>query len=79
MTKKKDITFSVNNNFSKTKGHFLKSCLDLLAIKSESFEDSKFDKEHLEMLKMSEDDIVKGRLISQENLDKLDYEWLEGK
>lgn len=79
MTKKKDITFSVNNNFSKTKGDFLKSCLDLLAVKSESFEGSKLDKEQLEMLKMSEEDIVEGRLISQKNLDKQDYEWLEGK
>ena len=79
MTKKKDITFSVNNNFSKTKGDLLKSCLDLLAIKSESFEASKLDKVQLEMLKMSEDDIDKGRLISQKNLDKQDYEWLEGK
>lgn len=79
MTKQKDITFSVNNNFSKTKGDFLKSCLDLLAIKSESFEASKLDKEQLEMLKMSEDDIDKGRLISQNNIDKQDYEWLEGK
>lgn len=79
MTKQKDITFSVNNNFSKTKGDFLKSCLDLLAIKSESFEASKLDKEQLEMLKMSEDDIDKGRLISQNNIDKQDCEWLEGK
>jgi hypothetical protein len=79
MTKKKDSTEGVNNNFSKTKGDFLMSCVDLLAIKSESFEDSKLDKEQLEMLKMSEDDIDKGRLISQKNLDKQDYEWLEGK
>jgi hypothetical protein len=55
------------------------SCVDLFAIKYETFEDSKFDKEQLEMLKMSEEDIAKGRLISQENLDKLDYEWLEEK
>ena len=79
MTKKKDNTDGVNNNFSKTKGDFIMSCVDLFAIKSETFEDSKFDKEQLEMLKMSEEDIAKGRLISQENLDKLDYEWLEGK
>lgn len=79
MTKKKDNTEGVNNNFSKTKGDFLKSCLDLLAIKSESFEGSKLDKEQLEVLKMSEDDIDKGRSISQKNLDKQDYEWLEGK
>ena len=31
------------------------------------------------MFKMSKEDIAKGRLISQENLDKQDYEWLEGK
>jgi hypothetical protein len=79
MTKKKDNTEGVNNNFSKTKGDFIMSCVDLFAIKYETFEDSKFDKEQLEMLKMSEEDIVKGRLISQENLDKQDYKWLEGK
>ena len=79
MTKKKDNTEGVNNNFSKTKGDFIMSCVDLFAIKYETFEDSKFDKEQLEMLKMSEEDNVKGRLISQENLDKQDYKWLEGK
>lgn len=56
MTKKKDNTEGVNNNFSKTKGDFIMSCLDLFAIKSEAFESSKFDKEQLDMLKMSEED-----------------------
>jgi hypothetical protein len=79
MTKKKNIKRVVDNNFSKTKRDFLMSCLDLLAIKSDAIDNSKFGKEQLEMLKISEDDIAKGRLISQENLDKLDYEWLEGK
>jgi hypothetical protein len=77
MTKKKDNTEGVNNNFSKTKGDFLMSCLDLFAIKSKAFENSKFDKEQLEMLKMSEEDIVRGRLISQKNLDKIDFQWLK--
>lgn len=33
-------------------------------------------KEQKEMLKMSEDDIKKGRLISQEAMDKRNLEWL---
>jgi hypothetical protein len=31
------------------------------------------------MLQMSESDIKKGRLTSQEDLDKTDLEWLNGK
>ena len=44
MTKKKDNTEGVNNNFSKTKGDFIMSCLDLFGIKFEGFENSKFYK-----------------------------------
>ena len=35
--------------------------------------------EQLEMLKMSEGDIVNGRLISEEELDKLDEEMFKNK
>jgi hypothetical protein len=35
--------------------------------------------EHILMLKMSDNDIEAGRLISQEQLDKNDMEWLKGK
>jgi hypothetical protein len=79
MTKKKDNAEGVNNNFSKTKGDFIMSCVDLFAIKYETFEDSKFDKEQLEMLKMSEEDYNEGRIVSHESLDQSDLEWLKGK
>ena len=36
-------------------------------------------KEQKLMLQMSESDIKKGRLTSQEDLDKTDLEWLNGK
>jgi len=35
--------------------------------------------EQISMLKMSDKDIEAGRLISQEQLDKNDLEWLKGK
>lgn len=34
------------------------------------------NKEQIEMLKMSEDDIANGRLISQQAMDKRNLEWL---
>jgi len=39
----------------------------------------KLTKEQKLMLEMSEADIQKGRTISQNDLDKHDLEWLEGK
>jgi hypothetical protein len=39
----------------------------------------KLTKEQKLMLQMSESDIKKGRLTSQEDLDKTDLEWLNGK
>ena len=38
-----------------------------------------FTEEQKVMLQMSEDDIKYGRLISEEDLDRQDEEWLEGK
>ncbi|MBJ2126223.1 hypothetical protein [Flavobacterium sp. IB48] len=35
-----------------------------------------FDEDEIEIIKKSEDDIKKGRVISQEDLDKEDLEWL---
>ncbi len=35
-----------------------------------------FDQDELDILKESEEDIKHGRLISQEDLDKEDLEWL---
>lgn len=34
--------------------------------------------EQVTMLKMSDDDIANGRMVSQDELDKMDQEWLEG-
>ncbi len=39
----------------------------------------KLTKEQKLMLKMSEADIQNGRILSQDDLDKKDFEWLEGK
>ena len=39
----------------------------------------KLNKEQLEMLQMSEDDIANGRLISEDDLDKLDEEMFRDK
>jgi hypothetical protein len=39
----------------------------------------KLTKEQKLMLQMSESDIKKGRLTSQEDVDKTDLEWLNGK
>lgn len=38
----------------------------------------KLTKEQKLMLEMSENDILKGKLISQSDLDKSDLEWLKG-
>ena len=39
----------------------------------------KLTKEQKLMLDMSENDILEGRIVSQEELDKSDLEWLKGK
>ncbi len=39
----------------------------------------KLTQEQILMLQLSDEDIKAGRLISQEQLDKNDLEWLEGK
>ncbi len=38
----------------------------------------KLSEAQIQMLKMSEDDLKNGRLISQEEVDKVDLEWLKG-
>ncbi|AOW17423.1 hypothetical protein LPB03_08080 [Polaribacter vadi] len=43
---------------------------------SKSEEKTTFSSEQLEMLKMSEEDIKYGRLYSEEEVDKLDAEWM---
>ena len=72
MTKKLNRNQPVVNNLSKCKGDYLMSSVDLLEIKSS------LNKEQLEMFRMSEEDIAKGRIISQEEIDRLDFEWLKG-
>jgi hypothetical protein len=39
----------------------------------------KFTEEQILMLQLSDKDIASGKLISQEQLDKNDLEWLQGK
>lgn len=50
----------------------------LISILDNSKEDTKiyFSSEQLELLKMSEEDIKYGRVHSQEEVDKLDAEWI---
>lgn len=41
-----------------------------------SIEIYQFDEDEIDIIKKSEDDIKNGRVISQEDLDKEDLEWL---
>lgn len=54
----------------------LRKLIDNAAVKEGKI---KLTKEQKLMLQMSESDIKKGRLTSQEDLDKADLEWLKGK
>lgn len=58
-TKNEKLLQAINTIFESAKDE------EVVALSSEQFE----------MLAMSEDDIINGRLISEEDLDKLDSEW----
>lgn len=58
---------------------YLTALLRLVESSSVSDEKIKLTKEQKLMLEMSENDITNGRIISQEDLDKSDLEWLKGK
>ena len=50
----------------------------LVSSKADEFEADELSPEQKKMLEMSEDDILNGRLISQEALIKRNLEWLNG-
>ena len=58
---------------------YLLELLHLLDSNTSQNEKIELTEEQKLMLKMSEDDIQNGRLISQIDLDKSDLEWLKGK
>jgi hypothetical protein len=57
---------------------YLKALYDLVENSTIDKEVVKLTQEQILMLQMSEDDITKGKLISQADLDKSDLEWLKG-
>ena len=57
---------------------FLEALDKLVASSSPSSDLEELSDEQKEMLKMSEDDIESGRLISQEAMNKRNLEWLNG-
>lgn len=56
---------------------FLKALEEIIDSVLEGNDEVTLSKEQQEMLKMSEKDISKGNIISQESLDKQDLEWLK--
>lgn len=61
---------SINNK------DFLQALDQLISSDSSVFEMSKLTEDQKKMLKMSEEDIKNGKLISQEAMDKRNLEWL---
>ena len=57
---------------------FLEALDKLISFSSSESAVVKLTDEQKEMLQMSEEDIKYGRLISQEEMDKRNLEWLEG-
>ncbi len=57
---------------------FLEALDKLISFSSSESDVVKLTDEQKEMLQMSEEDIKYGRLISQEEMDKRNLEWLEG-
>jgi len=55
---------------------FLEALNVLISSNTSETEIVKCSKEQKQMLQMSEDDIAEGRLISQEEMDKRNLEWL---
>jgi len=58
---------------------FLEALDKLIASSSSSSDLEELSAEQKEMLEMSDDDIERGRLISQEAMNKRNLEWLNGK
>jgi hypothetical protein len=58
---------------------YLTALLRLVENSSVNDEKIKLTKEQKLMLEMSDSDIQNGRLISQDEMDKSDLEWLKGK
>lgn len=58
---------------------YLTALLRLVENSSVNDEKIKLTKEQKLMLEMSDSDILNGRLISQDEIDKSDLEWLKGK
>jgi hypothetical protein len=57
---------------------FLETLDKLISFSASESEVVKLTDEQKEMLQMSEEDIKYGRLISQEEMDKRNLEWLDG-
>jgi len=58
---------------------FLEALDKLIASSSSTSDLEELSAEQKEMLEMSDDDIERGRLISQEAMNKRNLEWLNGK
>lgn len=57
---------------------FLLALDKLVSSNTTDVEDLELTEEQKEMLKLSEEDIINGRLISQEAMDKRNLDWLNG-
>ncbi len=68
----------IDKLLSITDPEYLSALLLLIEKSNKENEQIQLSEEQIEMLKMSENDILNGHLVSQKQVDKEDLEWLKG-